>query len=798
MKSKVYSIPLVNLIWFLLVLMSLNLWCSATAQKIHHKLNYGIMFEKKGTVHFGKDEWTHTFQIKMPVKKSSFKLDKCNDKAICEDYNRLISAINMIQKQNEFTLNETVNIIKSLVPLTKTHTKITKGKSKRAILSFVGQLSKTLFGTATMDDVNILAQHINALTVRTIKLTNAMSQHDKHESSFMASVDKRISNLVTEISNNHKELNDLQKTLANNVYDMESFILKTETIILQTIAKSTEFGHQLNQLKLGIFELAKGQLSPLLIKPVILTQTIENIQLLLNRDYPGFYITQKHPDFYYASSDFIYRKHKSDIYVLIKIPLAFKTSQYDLLEVTSFPFPINNSLHASQLLNVPRYIAVSPKSKYYLSLSDKDFAKCSGHKNNFHCPLLNSFNSSKESCLLSILNENKENIKSFCDFRFIHNAISPKIISLSHSSLLVYRTPELNIDCSGKQEIRKGCEFCILQLPCKCSVITKNLYIPPSLTHCKTSRKISTVYPVNLALMQQFFDNNQLQGIMANSTFLKLPNIEIPKFKMYNHAFSSFLSNDQKNHLSLTKMADATKKESMVFHDLAEPLLEGVINVKANWPDLNGILGITGTALASFSVLFSIWAFFKIRKLATIIAVLQNTNRVTAMTVPSFIYKPIETTPTSSPLSINLFNALEFNHILVAIIGILIATVFIMYLYKRKKTSHHSFLMLEITTGSSCSTVRICSLPLCPPYWEFSGMPNIKNIDITGYFKPKLIIEWDDFSITNKLTHKSINGPNTVDISFWKALQIKQMLKHPFFVHVLLSHQNMYKVINEP
>jgi len=67
-------------------------------------------------------------------------------------------------------------------------------------LSFVGQLSKTIFGTATMDDVNILADHINALTTKTIKLSNILSQHAKHESTFMHSVDQRIENLTISVS----------------------------------------------------------------------------------------------------------------------------------------------------------------------------------------------------------------------------------------------------------------------------------------------------------------------------------------------------------------------------------------------------------------------------------------------------------------------------------------------------------------------------------------------------------------------------------------------------------------------
>ncbi|XP_052076736.1 uncharacterized protein LOC127714723 isoform X1 [Mytilus californianus] len=725
--------PIAILFWIFIMLAAfIQLSEAKSTHKQILKLNYGIIFEKQGRIHFGKP-----------------------------------------------------TLVKG------------RRKSKRAILSFVGQLSKTLFNTATMDDVNLLARHINALTTRTLKLTNTMAQHDQHESSYMASVDKRISNLVTQISDNHNEINMMQKSVLDHVRDAENLFLHLQAKIIESFSLSSKINQQLEQLKLGIFDLVQGKLSPLLIKPSTITSTINRIQQVLNTKYPGFYISQTSQNFYYDTKYFVFSKHKSDIFVMLNIPLAYKMSKLDLYKVTSLPFPHNSTTHATQLLNTPQYVAITKDKQYYIKLSDQELEKCTKYDDNFHCQFTKSFSTSKSSCLMSIYNNQKEKVNQFCDFRFLHDVIKPKIVALTQSSVVIYKTTQLNMDCNGKQIIKQGCDFCIIQIPCRCSILTTNLYIPPSFTNCKTSNNITTIYPINLALLQQFFNAEQLKDIQPNSTFSTLPNIAIPNFKMYNHSFSTFLSNDKRDHLSLTKMAEATKQEGMVFHNLAEPLLEGIINVKDNWPDLNGILGMIGTVLASISIIFAIWAFFKIKILTTALIILQGSCHVKSMTAPSFIYKNIQTT-TSNPITSNLFKELKFNHILVAIIGILIVIVVFLMLYKKRKSSQHTFISLEITTGSNCLTLPLCKLPLCPSYWTFSMPPEVKSLSVSGIFRPSLHINWDDFIITNTLTQKSIVGPKNIKISFWEALRLKQILKQPFFVYILLKHNNMYKVINEP
>ena len=69
----------------------------------------------------------------------------------------------------------------------------------------------------------------------------------------MHSVDQRISNVVSTISDNHDEINILQKSLNTTTQNLESLFFTLQSKIIKTFSVSTKLEHQLNQLKMGIF-----------------------------------------------------------------------------------------------------------------------------------------------------------------------------------------------------------------------------------------------------------------------------------------------------------------------------------------------------------------------------------------------------------------------------------------------------------------------------------------------------------------------------------------------------------------
>ena len=82
----------------------------------------------------------------------------------------VLAQINTLPAETSARLNDTLATVYKLIP-ESTHI---KGRGKRSLLPFLRQLSRFIFGTATLDDINILARHINELNSRTMKISNAI------------------------------------------------------------------------------------------------------------------------------------------------------------------------------------------------------------------------------------------------------------------------------------------------------------------------------------------------------------------------------------------------------------------------------------------------------------------------------------------------------------------------------------------------------------------------------------------------------------------------------------------------
>lgn len=83
----------------------------------------------------------------------------------------------------------------------------------------------------------------------------------------------------------------------------------------------------------------------------------------------------------------------------------------------------------------------------------------------------------------------------------------------------------------------KGRDFCVINLPCRCSISTNEIYFAPRLSTCNNRKdNITTLHPVNLALLQHFFsDNERIENIMADTTFHSAVNLTIQQFELYQH-----------------------------------------------------------------------------------------------------------------------------------------------------------------------------------------------------------------------------------------------------------------------
>lgn len=200
------------------------------------RINYCIIFEKSTNIFLSQENWLYTFQIQLPKK---IHLDSLYCKMPkCKTVGHIIKSINLLHMQCMASLNTTVNQIHHLISSTTLppqQTYIGSSRQKRGLFDFVGKIAKSLFGTATSDDINALKRHMQTLNNNNVKLAQAMAQQDHHLSSFISTVDKRFNNVMSAVQKNHQDAIALSSLAHRSMDALEhEFVILCELIFRQT------------------------------------------------------------------------------------------------------------------------------------------------------------------------------------------------------------------------------------------------------------------------------------------------------------------------------------------------------------------------------------------------------------------------------------------------------------------------------------------------------------------------------------------------------------------------------------
>ena len=417
------------------------------------RLNYGVIFKPKAHLQLGVEEWIHTFEVELPQEMNLIQLSGCRkNQNTCELINKVLAQINQIRLETELMMNGTIQTIRKLIPETQQLGR--RNRKRRAIFSFLGEFAKTIMGTATTDDVNTLAKHVNALAQKTNKILHSFEQHEDHVSSFIKTADERMTNLMTGIKENHMAINHVNLQLQKSFKDMEQSFATMNILLAQQVEKSQKLGITFTELLDGIYALTEGNLSPALIPPEIILHTIENIQETLNRKYQNFHLVLKTPADIYKHAKFMYARKASKLYISVKFQVSPHKRPLSLFEVKTFAISLNEtSNHATQLLDLQVFFAESSDLQYYLALENSDFNQCS-QSNLLTCSESKELiPATQSSCILALFNNDKTLVKGMCNFGVSLHHLAPKVTRLTQTEILVYNTDVLEFDCPSRKRM---------------------------------------------------------------------------------------------------------------------------------------------------------------------------------------------------------------------------------------------------------------------------------------------------------------------------------------------------------
>jgi hypothetical protein len=338
--------------------------------------------------------------------------------------------------------------------------------------------------------------------------------------------------------------------------------------------------------------------------------------------------------------------------------------------------------------------------------------------------------------------------------------------------------------------------FCVIEhIPCECSIKADNMNIPPRLAHCRNTDAITRVFPVNLVLLQYFFDADKFHFIEPNSTFTKPVLISTPKLHIFEHNFTNIMSQEKQSHINFKYLAKQAKDGAKIYPSLADSLLENawLPTNDESWFSYKHWISSLSLILSVLTGLCMCYMCYRIRTLTLTLAAITLTPISKAMSTTQvqrhFIWSIVSPTPPTQVAQYFTDYVYDpFVYISVLAIIMIIATV----IYKTiTKTKCHAMVHLELTTGQQCTDIPLLKLPLCPKFWNLHlGSQKMAN-NLTIKFQKgafRLYMDWEDAKFVSANTKTTFEIPKVIRVTPWQAYRIHKIINKKFYAYLWLKH----------
>ena len=744
--------------------------------------------------------WRHTFHIKLPygIKVMPHVPECFGDAKFCPIHDETVQKLKALQMETDASIKSTVRNIKLLIPEIKNSTRY---RRRSSVLPWMSGLLRVAFGTAEDHDVQHILKHNSKLQQQNQNLGKAFQQQEKELASFMEATDQRMENAIKGIELNHQLFNNITRSLQHSLVASMQLWAKFNDLMLKHLKNAQLLELRMQQLAIGVQAMIKGKLSPFLIPVSALNATLNQVQMALHKNYPEFHIANTKLDYYYDTLNVAIGRTGNTLVATISIPITSSSNMFKVYEVLSFPVPLNQSTtHASQLLNTAPYFAVS--SNHFIEISRFMYSQCAGDKFK-HCSIiLGQQNFNNPTCLSAIFYKLPSLVKQLCDFRFLHSGLQQFILELEPGKVLLSSVPSVNIQCANKAAItEKGCTYCVFEIPCHCTVKTGIFELPARINNCHfVQSQITKLYPVNLGLLQHFFDEISLNFASGDTLYDHVFNASIPHFQLFEHKFSKTMALDQKLHLSLKHMADSAKNNSVIYQSLVDPIVDGQWKESKDVYEIKDMVNTFLIAGVLLSYLVSGFTAYKLYKYAIIINTLAGKAHARGVVPPNLVWtQPHTVAPTVANVTYGFSTSDTLLYVWLSILSFLIVLMLIVWrCNKFQKIRKGTKIVMNVSNGDTCVDFTVGWFSRCPHNLSINFDRDIKLETSRRFILPRVIIDWKSSSITCLRTTKPFTLPTFISFGPCTAYVIKSLLNQPYHISFFTVHHGHTTALLHP
>ena len=546
------------------------------------RVNWGVVFNKVGTILNGVTRYKHTFAVAIPdLEYTPLQPMPCETDMLraahCEGINTLTTATNDIFTNEFYQMRTTLNdVLSAIGAVDESGTGANQGRgghgrrSKRAsgnlspdfcshpdqevrggggILVGLGKVASDIFGTPTYDDIKTVDKHICELADSAKLNSQEIKASNERLSSISAALNNRISALQGGLQNMNDRITDTQQELVsvasavegtlNNLTERLNFIetAQENMYLLQASLDRYERGaarhlDYTRRFIQGIHTLLEGYIPEQLVTVSDVVAVLKYVTDVVLPRHSQLDMVHANPGFYFQVQSTMYVRSSNYVFITLVVPLKTVGGILGVYRVDQTH--LSTSQHqtsSTQIAGLPDFVAFTPDLRHYTEISVQHYTSCRG-TNVRVCDTERALQSaSRPTCAAALLLDRRDDVLELCDITFEPYTVPTKVIHLREKEYLVHAvsndTWTMNCPYASKVEQISSCLTCVVTVPCGCSLDGGTFLIPMQLTGCSIEGgdpTISRVFPVNLPLVLHEFEPLEVGAITGDTLSHDLDN----------------------------------------------------------------------------------------------------------------------------------------------------------------------------------------------------------------------------------------------------------------------------------
>lgn len=498
-----------------------------------------------------------------------------------EARSRLINALNLIPTTDPTQLYAHDNggvptqhelWIMGTDPLQTSH----KGREKRQVHQFesfteilsdflpthiLGDYFNNMFDVPGPHEIKQMKRNLREIANAQDANKNIIMQLQNYVATVADCSDKRIQGLHDEAHVLGLKLNRIRADITTFIANTGDMLNKTESSahIAAMFIQNIFMGHLyptltdiwdttnraigiMDRWSVGIGQLIRGQLSPLIIPTEMMQEALQAVQKLIadNSKLSSFKLITTDPQRYYELPNaIIYVRTEHKLSITLKVPLQ-QQQIMPLYQVHKYAIPVMMGLANSGAAgtdkgytiidNTMDYIIVSEDSGHYVELTLPEFTACRDIVDRvYSCgkivSVLKQRSPTDITCTYAIFTNNILAARKVCSFLYDDHPPVTTVLQLpSDHSYLVNsggdrHTWELHCPHISSHAVQylRSCDMCHLTWPCGCYLVGQYFSIPPHLSGCfinetDSNPRITRLYSRNVAPLLTLNDDALLEN----------------------------------------------------------------------------------------------------------------------------------------------------------------------------------------------------------------------------------------------------------------------------------------------